>query len=593
MSAAQPHPRMTEKPNSCVTLPSLIRKEGITKTIVKENLAGNIAVATVIGEFIETTFGPRGTKKIITNVRDVTGWAPDATYITSDGAIILNEMHFKHPIGKIITDTARAIEGEIGGGVKTTIILLSKILEKAQLLIAEGLHPRTIIEGYQKACKKTLEILDQVVISVDATDENLLKNVAMTAMSSKLPSDSLGYIADIVVKAVNYVVQQWRGKEKRLNIDNVKIEKQEGGSIMGSRFIAGLSVSDPMIHAHMPRRIENSKIALITRPIEAVSMGKYSKWGDSVKITITKKEQMDTFIEEERNIARKMAEKIASSGANVVISNWNIADDALSLFARAGILACKRVLMPDLSKIQKAVGGRFVENLDELSSETLGTSKLVLVEKLLDKEYLFFVGCQNPKAVSIMLHGLKFTVDEAERAVCDALRAIEQLYKEPEVVAGGGCFEAQVALQLRQYSKEIGTREQLAIEAFAEAFEELCRVLSKNAGLNPTDALVEIRKRHAEGEKWAGIDATRRAVSNMKDLGVYEPKRIKLHAIKSACETANMILRIDGIISAKPQKKERTLTEDDVEKLEMSMVPKVMEATKPEYKFPWEKGLQT
>lgn len=597
MREAELRSRVTETPSSNTALPFLVLKEGATKKKGKETLAGNIALASMIGELMETAFGPRGFKKIITGVRDVTGWAPLTTYITSDGATILNEIKFEHPIGKIMTDTARATDEEVGDGVKTAVILLSKLLEKSQKLIEEGLHPRTIIDGYQKAYKKTMEILDQAVIPVNLDDDNLLKKVAITAMSSKLPSDSSGYIADIVVKAVNCVLEQG-GCERRIDIDNIKIEKQEGGSLLESCFIDGWVVSYPITRFDMPRCVENAKIALITRPIEAVSMGKYSKWGDSVKIIISKKEHMGAFVEEERNIARRMVEKIRSSEANVVISNWNIDDVALSLFAKAGVLACKRVLMPDLAKIVKAVGGTLVKNLDELSPETLGTSKLVFVEKLCGKEYLFLKECKNPKAVSIMLRGgTKFIVDEAERAVRDALCAIREMYKKPEVVVGGGAFEAQVASELKTYSKEIGSREQLAIEACAEAFEALCALLSKNAGLNPIDVLADIRTRHAEGERWAGVDAYKRVVSNMKDLGVYEPKRIKLQAIQSAYETAKLILRVDYSSVAKPSKREKPrekpLTEEDVEKLERSLVPKVMETTKPEHKFPWEKGLRT
>jgi chaperonin GroEL (HSP60 family) len=576
------------------SIPSIVPKDS-TQIGAKETRTSNISLATVIAEMMERGFGPKGAKKLITNVRDPLGWASDTTNLTSDGYTILNETSFKQPIGKILTETAKTVNDEVGDGVKTTIILVGKLLDQAQRLIDEGLHPRTVIDGYQKACQKLDEITDSLSVHLKVFDDALLKNIALTAMRSKIPYNSLDHVANLVVKTVNRASEE-NGAGRKLDLANIKIEKQVNGLLSQSYFFDGWIVAYPTSRYGMIDRVENARIAFITRPVDAFSMGDYSAKGDFVKIEVTKKEHVNAFSEKEKSIALKMAQKIAASGANVVISNWNIDEAALEYFSSKGILAFKRLLMPDLSRIQKATGGLFVERLDDLTPESLGTSKLVYIEKMNDKEYAFFKGCQNPKAASIMLRsGSAFLVDEAERGVKDALSAIKETFKDPRVVFGGGAFEVEAASQLKTYAQEIGKRDQLAINAFAKALEELCVLLCRNAGTNPLDILPEIKTRHEQGEKWVGIDPYKRNIGNMKDLNVYEPVRVKLQAINAAFETVEMLLRIDYSITAKlsgEKKPHKEKTAEEIEKLEQDMIPKVLEQTSDKYVQPWEKGLQ-
>jgi chaperonin GroEL (HSP60 family) len=290
-----------------------------------------------------------------------------------------------------------------------------------------------------------------------------------------------------------------------------------------------------------------------------------------------------------------MAQKIAATGANVVISNWNIDDAAMEYFSKRGILAFKRILMPDLTGIQKVTGGKLTDNLDEITPEFLGSSKIVYTRKMYEKEYTFFTGKQESKAATIVLRaGSKLLVDEAARGIKDGLSAIREIYKDPRAVYGGGAFEIQVASQLRAYAKEIRTKEQLAVIAFAEALEELCALLCKNAGADPYDMMPELKSRHAKGEKAIGIGPYKKALDDMEKNGVLEPIRVKLQALNSAFETAEVILRIDYSMTAKStveKKPEEPKTEEEIEKIEQEMIPKVMETTSDGYKQPWEKNL--
>jgi chaperonin GroEL (HSP60 family) len=560
----------------------------------KKTRETNLALSSVIGEMFEAGYGPKGSKKLMTVIQDELGWAPDLNEMTNDGLTIINGTNFTNPIGQILTETAKAVNNEVGGGIKTVIILIGKLLSKAQKLMDEGLHPRTIIDGFQKACEKAVAIANTETIQFNILDRVSLRKVALTAMSSKISRSSVQHITDLVTKAAE-IASEEKQQGKKLDLANIKIEKIENSLLSESYLFNGWVVTFPMSRFEMPERTEDARIAFITRPLEAFSMGQYSKHGDFIKVDVTKKEHIDGFAEKEKEIALKMAQKIAASGANVVISNWNIDDMALEYFSKRGILAFKRVLMPDLTRIQKVTGGKLTDNLDEITSDFLGSSKLVYTQKLYEKEYAFFTGKQESKAATIILRGgSKLLVDEAARGTKDGLSAIREIYKDPRAVYGGGAFEIEIASQLRTYANEIRTKEQLAIKAFAEALEELCALLCKNAGTDPHDMMPELKSRHAAGEKTIGIESYRKALDDMEKLGILEPIRLKLQTLNSAFETSEVILRIDYTLTAKStgeKKPEEPKTEEEIEKIEQEMVPKIMETTAEGYKQPWEKNL--
>ncbi len=553
----------------------------------------NIGLSSVIGELFEAGFGPKGSKKLMTVIQDELGWASDLNDMTSDGYTIINGANFKNPVGKILTETAKTVDSEVGDGVKTTIILVGKLLDKAQKLIDQGLHPRTIIDGYQKAWAKAVDIANSLAASIDSYDNASVRKVALTAMSNKISIKSIQQITDLVTKAAETASEK-EGKNRKLDLSNIKVEKIENGLVSDSYGFDGWVIAFPMSRFEMPERMENARIAFVTKPIEAFSMGQQSKYGDFIKIDVTKKEHIDGFSVKEKEIAQRMAQKIVSSGANVVISNWNIDDAALEYFLKKGVLAFKRVLMPDLTKIHKVTGGILTDDIDELAPVFLGSSKLVFTQKLYEKTYVFFSGKEDSLASTIILRGgSKLVVDEAGRGIIDGLSAVREFYKDPRVVYGGGAFEIQVASQLKAYANQIKTKEQLAVNAFALAFEDICVLLCKNAGLDPLDVMPMLKLRHAKGEKTVGV-GIRKGLDDMEKQGVLEPLRIKLQAIDSAFETAELILRIDYSMAAKPSEKaesEEPKSPEEIEKIEQKMVPKVMEKTAEGYKEPWEEGL--
>lgn len=560
----------------------------------KETREINLALSAVIGEMLEAGYGPGGSKKLMTVVRDELGWAPDLNELTNDGLTIISGTNFTNPIGQILTETAKAVNDEVGGGIKTVIILIGKLLGKAQKLMDDGLHPRTIIDGYQKACEKAIELANTETVPFDLHDAASLRKIALTAMSSKISHSSVQHITDLVTKAAE-IASEEKQEGKKLDLTNIKVEKIENGLLSESYLFGGWVVTYPMSRFEMPDRIENARVVFITRPLEAFSMGQYSKYGDFIKVDVTKKEHIEGFAEKEKEIALEMAQKIAGSGANVVISNWNIDDVALEYFSRRGILAIRRVLMPDLTGIQKVTGGKLTDNLDEITSDFLGSSKLVYTHKLYEKEYAFFTGKQESKAATMILRGgSKLIVDEVARGIKDGLSAIREIYKDPRAVCGGGAFEIEVASHLKTYANETRAKEQLAVKAFAEALEELCALLCTNAGADPHDMLPELKSRHATGEKTIGIESYKKALDDMEKLGVLEPIRVKLQALNSAFETSEVILRIDYTLTAKStgeKKPEEPKTEEEVEKIERDMIPKVMETMAEGYKWPWEKNL--
>ena len=558
----------------------------------------NLALSAVIGEMLEAGYGPKGSKKLMTVVRDELGWAPDLKEMTNDGLTIIDGTNFTNPIGQILTETAKAVDEEVGDGIKTAIILIGKLLGKAQKLIDSRLHPRTIIDGYQKACEKAVKIANAETSPFNVHEKASLRKIALTAMSTKISKSSVQRITDFVMEAAGIaseIASERKEEGRKLDLANIKVEKIERGLLSESDLFRGWVVAYPMSRFEMPERIEDARIAFITRPLEAFSMGQYSKYGDFIKVDVRKKEHIQGFAEKEKEIALKMAQKIAATGANVVISNWNIDDAALEYFSKRGILAFKRILMPDLIRIQKVTGGKLTDNVDEMPPEFLGFSKTVYTRKMYEKEYAFFTGKQESKAATIVLRaGSKLLVDEAARGIKDGLSAIREIYKDPRAVFGGGAFEIQVASQLRTYANGIRNKEQLAVLAFAEALEELCALLCKNAGADPNDIMPELKSRHAKGERAIGIEPYKKALDDMEKIGVLEPIRVKLQALNSAFETAEVILRIDYSMAAKStgeKNPEEQKTEEEIEKIEQEMIPKVMETTAEGYKQPWEKNL--
>lgn len=524
--------------------PILILKEGTSRATGREAMHANITAAKIIGEAVRSALGPKGMDKmLVDSFGDVT--------ITNDGATILDEIEVQHPAAKMMVEVAKAQDDEVGDGTTTAVVLASELLSKAEELLERDVHPTIIVDGYRNAAEKALKFLEEIAVKVKPDDREYLKKVAMISVASKLLSEYKEYVADMAVEAVLQVAE--KGTEGyKVDIDDVKIEKKAGESLTDTKLIKGIVLDKEVVHPGMPKRIENAKIALLNCPLEI------EKTEMDAKINIESPEQMQAFLEEEERMLNEMVEKIAASGANVLLCQKGIDDMAQHFLAKKGILAVRRVKESDMDKLSKATGGRIVTNIEDLTSKDLGEADLVEERKVADDKMTFIEGCKNPKAVTILIRGgAERIVDEAERALHDALSVVRDVVRDPRIVAGGGAPEAETARKLREYAEQLAGKEQLAVQSFAEALEVVPITLAENAGLDPIEIITELRARHDKGELWAGVDVLSGKVADMKALGVYEPLAVKLQVIKSASEAATMILKIDDVIAASKTKEEK------------------------------------
>ena len=518
--------------------PVLVLREGTRRERGKGAQFNNIAAAKAVADAVRSTLGPRGMDKMLVDgMGDVV--------ITNDGVTILKEIDVEHPAAKMIVEVAKTQDEECGDGTTTAVILTGELLKKAEGLIEQNVHPTVIAAGYRLACQKALEILKEVGIKASPDDSEMLKEIAMTAMISKSVSASREILADISVKAVLSIAEKKDGKFE-VDQDNIQIVKKVGGSMEDSKMISGIIVDKEVVHSGMPKKVENAKIALIDSAMEV------KKTEIDAKIEITDPSQLQAFLNEEENMLKKMVETVKKSGATVVFCQKGIDDLAQHFLAKEGIYAVRRAKKSDMEKLAKATGATIATKLDELKASDLGFAAMVEEKKIGGDQMTFVTGCKNPKAVSILIRGgTEHVIDEIERSLDDAISVIGLALEDGVLVTGGGSTATEIALRLREYAASVGGREQIAIDQFANAMEIIPTTLAENAGLDPIDVLIEIRKAHKDGKKYAGINVFTGKVVDMKNEKVLEPIRVGKQAINSATEAAVMILRIDDVIASR------------------------------------------
>lgn len=522
--------------------PVLILKEGTSRSRGKEAQKNNITAALAVAETVKSTLGPRGMDKmVIDSMGDIT--------ITNDGATILDEIDVAHPAAKMMVEIAKTQDKMVGDGTTTVVVLSGELLKKADELLEQDIHPIVIIGGYQKAVKKAVEVLEKTAVPVDLGDREALKKVAITSMRSKAVSSSRDFLAEVAVDAVNLISEK-RGDTMLADIDNIQIVKKEGKSILDTTLIKGIIFDKEVVHAEMPKRVEKAKIALLNAALEV------EKTEISAEIRIRDPSQVKAFLDKETAMLTGMVEKVAAAGANVLVCQKGIDDMAQHFLAKRGILAVRRAKESDMEKLSRATGGKVVTNIDDLKASDLGHADLVEERKVGDDKMVFVEGCKHPKSVSLLIRaGLERMVDEAERAMKDALSVVADVVENNKVVAGGGSIEAEIAKELRKYATKVGGREQMAISAFAEAMEVIPRTLSDNAGLGTIDVLVNLRAAHEKPKgQFMGVEVFSGKIVDMMEEGVLEPLSVKEHAVKSATEAATMILRIDDVVAASKPK---------------------------------------
>jgi thermosome len=515
--------------------PIYILREGSQRTAGRDAQRSNIMAAKAVAGAVRTTLGPKGMDKMLVDTMgDVV--------ITNDGVTILKEMDIEHPAAKMMVEIAKTQDQEVGDGTTTAVVLAGELLKQAEELLEQEIHPTVIAAGYRAAADKSLEILKSLAVSVSAKDENLLKKIAVTAMTGKGSQSAREELAVMAVEAVISVVDE----DGTVDIENITVEKKVGGGITDSMLISGVVIDKDRLHPNMPKSVAGARIALLNAAVEI------EKTEVDAKIQITSPDQLQAFLDQEETMLKGMVDRIAATGANVLFVQKGIDDLAQHFLAKAGIYTVRRVKKSDMEKLARATGGRVVTSIHEISKDDLGKAGLVEERKVSDEKMTFIEQCENPKSVSIILRGgTEHVVDELDRAMEDALRVVGVAVQDKLLVPGGGAPEVELALRLRAYASTVGGREQLAIEAFANAMEVIPKTLAENAGLDQIDSLVSLRSQHEKGVKSAGLDMDTGKPVDMLKLGVVEPLRVKTQAINSAAEAAVMILRIDDVIASK------------------------------------------
>ena len=519
--------------------PVIILREGTKREKGKDAQFNNIAAAMAISDAVRSSLGPRGMDKMLVDtVGDVV--------ITNDGVTILKEMDVQHPAAKMLVEVAKTQDAEVGDGTTTSVILAGEFLKKARDLIDANVHPTIIAKGYRMANEKAQEVLKDASMKVSIDDTETLKLIAETAMISKQVNASKEQFADLVVEAVKTVADKDKKGNYTVDLKNIQTVKKEGASMENSYIVKGLIIDKEPVQPNMPRSVEDAKIALIDAPFEV------KKTEIDAKIQITDPNQLNKFIAEEENMLKDMVAKVKASGANVVFCQKGIDDLAQHFLAKEGIYACRRVKKSDMERLGRSTGANIINKISELSADDLGYAKTVELKKIEDEEMTFVTGVKEPKTVSVLVRGgTKHVADEVERSLVDAWSVVRVAIEDGMMVTGGGSTAMEIAMQLRDYAASVGGREQIAIEAYASALESIPRTLAENAGLDPIDVLIEMRKQHKGGKKYAGLNPYTGKVEDMKKLNVIEPYRIGKQAINSATDAAIMILRIDDVIAAK------------------------------------------
>lgn len=522
--------------------PVLILPEGSSRVLGRDAQRTNIAVAKAVANAVRSTLGPKGMDKmLVDDIGDIT--------ITNDGATILEEMNIEHPAGKMIVEVAKTQDEETGDGTTTAVIIAGELLKKAEDLLDQSIHPSIIIRGFKMAQDKSIEVLNEISDPITLEDENGLTKVAVTTMSSKgAVGRSKTGLASIVVKAVKQVAET-KGDKIEINKDYIKVEKKSGGDLDDSELIKGIVIDKERVHSAMPTLIKDAKILLLDSALEI------KETETDAEIRITSPEQLQSFLQQEESMLKDMVEKVVASEANVVLCQKGIDDMAQHFLSKKGIFAIRRVKKSDMEKLAKATNGKIISNLNDLEMSDLGYASTVEEKKVAGEAMTFVEGCKNPKAVTILIRGgTEHVINEAERAVEDGIGAVSSAIDMGKIVTGGGAIEISLALKLRNYAIEVGGREQLAIEAFADALEIIPRTLAESGGMDPIDVLVQLRTEHSKGNKNFGVHVFGGKIGDMAKLDVIEPTKVKRQALASAAEAAGMILKIDDIIaSSKPR----------------------------------------
>ncbi|MFB6228277.1 MAG: thermosome subunit beta [Halobacteriales archaeon] len=516
--------------------PMLVMNEDAERMKNEDAQSHNISAARAVADSVQSTLGPKGMDKmLVDSLGDVT--------ITNDGVTILDEMDIEDPTAEMIVEVAETQEDEAGDGTTSAVAIAGELLKNAEDLLDQDIHPTAIIGGFQLGANKAREEIGAITHTVDSDDIETLRRVAETSMTGKGTEVNKELIAELVVEAVQGVTVEQDDGGTIADIEYVNIETQTGGGVQDSELLSGAVIDKVPVHSEMPTEVEDASFLLTDQPIEV------EETNVDAEISVDDPSQLQSFLDEEEEQLQEMVETIADSGANVVLCQKGIDDLAQHYLAREGILAVRRVTKSDLEFLPEVLDARIVSDLDTISEDDLGEGSISYHG---DEDGPFYVeGDGSGHGVTLLLEGsTDHVVNELERGVEDALTVVAQTVTDGRVLSGGGAPEVEIASRVRDYADGVEGREQLAVEAFADALELIPRTLAENAGLDPIDTLVDLRAAHEEGRENAGLDVFTGDVVDTYDAGVIEPAHAKEQAVSSAQEAANLVLKIDDIIQA-------------------------------------------
>jgi thermosome len=502
----------------------------------------NIIAAKAVARVVRSTLGPFGMNKmLVSSSGDVT--------VTNDGAEILKNINVEHPVAKLLVEVAKTQDSEVGDGTTSAVILSGALLEMTEKLVESKIHPNIIVEGYKKASEKAEDVLNEIAMSVDLKNNEILKHIASTSMGSKDVATEKENLSKIAVEAVKQIAEESDGNMKA-DLSNVRVLKVAGEGLSETELVKGIVIEGEVDVPNMPKRVEGAKIVLLKKAID-LDRGAITF---APRFIIEAPGKRKEFVDNERKLMTEMVQKVAESGANVLLCEKAIDMYAVNFLVRKRILAVRRIDAKDMEQIAKATGGRIVSHANEISPEALGTAGIVEERKIGKNKYIYILDCVSPRSVTVVMRGgEKHVLDEAERSLHDALCAVRNTIEDPKVVVGGGACESEIAGRIKAYALKFRGREQLAVKAYAEALEVIPTALAENAGLDPIDMLVELRRRHEkDGGRDYGVDVFSGKIDDMKKLNVLEPLRVKRQMIRSSNEAVTMIIKIDDLIKSKP-----------------------------------------
>ena len=505
---------------------------------VEESRNLNLVVGGIILDVIKTSFGPRGMDKVYI---DVLG---DDT-CTRHGGALLRKVDLKLPAAKAIIEGVNAVDTHVGDGTISTAILIGMLLKKAQELLKIGISPITIIRGYEIALGLALDELGKIKKKENNDNKEIMRQLVTSCLAGKaitslVPEETP--IIDLIVDAVCSIANLHRGQ---IDVDDIKIE-EKAGNTNTIQLIRGTVIDKTIDNSAMPRSIDNAKILLLNEPLEMM------RTKTDEQIQINSPEQMSLFLNQEKIDILMRIKKIISSGANVVISRKGINDIAQEYLAKNGIISIRRAKMNDLLWLEKSTGAKICKSLEDISGDELGSAKKVYEKNVGGDKMLFVEDCRNAKSVTLLLRcNSKRYLDELHRDALNAIYVLRNFIENPFVVRGGGSTEAIIATKLREQSVSIEGREQLVVEKFADALEEIPITLARNVGMDALDTLTQLRAKYANCPKntlkWYGIDSEKRKVSEIPPGGVIENLVVKQQFIRTGVEVTNMILNVNDI----------------------------------------------